>query len=243
MLPDQQQNAGEQYKRDNQRGRGESQQEPAQAHKTSAQIDVNKAAGKPYVLFEGNFLDTVLVNRLDGDAAGPVITMVTQPVYSHDRQHVLIPEGSKVYGEAKRIGESGFGQQRRLAIVFHRIIMPDGYSVDLDQFNGLDQIGEMGAKDKINNHYMQIFGTSVALGVLAGAAQVTQGGSSTNTSGQQMFTNGASSSISGSSVSILNKFLQIPSTITIRPGYRVKVYFTQDIRLPAYGNHTINQTY
>jgi type IV secretory pathway VirB10-like protein len=43
--------------------------------------------------------------------------------------------------------------------------MPDGYSVDLDQFHGLDQIGEEGLKDKVNNHYLQIFGASIALGV------------------------------------------------------------------------------
>jgi len=63
-----------------------------------------------------------------------------------------------------------------MAIVFHRFIMPDGYSVDLDQFQGLDQIGEQGLKDKVNNHYLQIFGTSIALGVVAGASQITQGG-------------------------------------------------------------------
>ena len=65
-------------------------------------------------------------------------------------------------GEARKIGSSGFGQQRRLAVAFHRTIMPDGYSLDLDQFHGLDQIGEEGLKDKVNNHYMQIFGTSIA---------------------------------------------------------------------------------
>jgi type IV secretion system protein VirB10 len=57
--------------------------------------------------------------------------------------------------------------------------MPDGYSVDLDQFQGLDQIGEEGLKDKVNNHYLQIFGTSIALGVVAGASQITQGGGTT----------------------------------------------------------------
>lgn len=244
MQPDQQQALG-QNQRVLQRvfGQGESGQESPEAHKRAPEVDIDKSVGKPYVLYEGNFLDTVLVNQLDGDAVGPVITMVTQPVYSHDRQHVLIPEGSKVYGEAKKIGEGGFGQQRRMSLVFHRLIMPDGYSVDLNQFNGIDQIGEMGAKDKVNNHYLQVFGTSVALGVLAGASQVMSGGSSINSNGQQMFTNGAASSMSGSSMGILQKFMQIPPTITIRPGYRIKVFFTQDIMLPSYGNHTINQTF
>jgi type IV secretory pathway VirB10-like protein len=72
-----------------------------------------------------------------------------------------------------------------MAVVFHRLIMPDGYSVDLDQFQGLDQIGEEGLKDKVNNHYLQIFGTSIALGVVAGASQITQGGGTVTTSGSQ----------------------------------------------------------
>ena len=137
---------------------------------------MDSAVGQPYVLYEGTTLDTVLMNRLDGDAAGPVKIMTSNPVYSHDHQHVIVPDGTVVLGEARKIGAVGFGQQRRIAVVFHRMIMPDGYSVDLDQFHGLDQIGEEGLKDKVNNHYFQIFGTSIALGVIAGAAQIEQGG-------------------------------------------------------------------
>jgi type IV secretory pathway VirB10-like protein len=225
--------------------RADGQTTPADPEHTKArqEISVNQSIGKDYVVFEGTFLDTVLVNQLDGDAAGPVITMVTQPIYSHDHQHVLIPDGTKVFGEAKKIGEVGFGQQRRMAVVFHRLIMPDGYSIDLDQFDGLNQIGEMGLKDRVNNHYLQIFGTSIALGLIAGAAQVEQGGSTLTANGQQTFVNGVAGSLSNSSTSILNKFMQIPPTITIRPGNRVKIYITQDMRIPAYVNHTINPTF
>jgi type IV secretion system protein VirB10 len=207
------------------------------------EVNVDRATGKPYVVYEGSFFDTVLVNQLDGDAAGPVITMVTQPLYSHNHQHVLVPEGTKIFGEAKKIGGAGFGQQRRMAVVFHRLIMPDGYSVDLDQFSGLNQIGEMGLKDKVNNHYFEVFGASIALGVIAGAAEMTQGGSSINSNGSQMLVNGAASSISSASATILGQFMQIPPTITIRPGHRIKVFITQDLLLPAYSNHTINQTF
>jgi type IV secretion system protein VirB10 len=208
-----------------------------------AEVNIDAATGQPYVIYEGTTLDTVLMNRLDGDAAGPVKVLVSNPLYSHDRQHVLIPDGTIVLGEARKIGASGFGQQRRMAVVFHRLIMPDGYSVDLDQFHGLDQIGEEGLKDKVNNHYLQIFGTSIALGVIAGAGEIEQGGGTISTSGSQAFTTGASSSLSQSATTVLDKFLQIPPTITIREGHRVKVYFTQDMLLPAYENHTIPQTF
>jgi type IV secretion system protein VirB10 len=183
------------------------------------------------------------MNRLDGDAAGPVKVLVSNPLYSHDHQHVIIPEGTVVLGEAKKIGATGFGQQRRMAVVFHRLIMPDGYSVDLDQFHGLDQIGEEGMKDKVNNHYFEIFGASIALGVIAGAGEIEEGGGAISTSGSQAFTTGTAASVSQSANTILDRFMQIPPTITIREGHRVKVYFTQDMLLPAYTNHAIPQTF
>jgi type IV secretion system protein VirB10 len=207
------------------------------------EANVDSATGQPYLIYEGSILDTVLMNRLDGDAVGPIKVLVSIPMYSHDHQHVIIPEGTVVLGEAKKIGAAGLGQQRRMAVVFHRLIMPDGYSVDLDQFHGLDQIGDEGLKDKVNNHYLQIFGTSIALGVIAGASEIMQGGGTITTSGSQAFTNGTAASVSQSATTILDRFIQIPPTITIREGRRVKVYFTQDLLLPAYSNHTIPQTF
>jgi type IV secretion system protein VirB10 len=215
------------------------QEETSAGYKRPLEADVDSATGQPYLIYEGSILDTVLMNRLDGDAVGPVKVLVSNPLYSHDHQHVIIPDGTVVLGEAKKIGATGFGQQRRMAVVFHRLIMPDGYSVDLDQFGGLDQIGEAGLKDKVNNHYLQIFGTSIALGVIAGAGEITQGGGTITTSGSQAFTNGTAASVSQSATTILDRFMQIPPTITIREGHRVKVYFTQDLLLPAYSNHTI----
>jgi type IV secretion system protein VirB10 len=219
------------------------QEETPAGYKRPLEANIDSAVGQPYLVYEGSVLDTVLMNRLDGDAVGPVKVLVSNPLYSHDRQHVIIPEGTVVLGEAKKIGAAGFGQQRRMAVAFHRLIMPDGYSVDLDQFHGLDQIGEEGLKDKVNNHYLEIFGTSIALGVVAGASEITQGGGTITTSGSQAFTNGTAASVSQSATSILDRFLQIPPTITIREGHRVKVYFTQDMLLPAYSNHTIPQTF
>jgi type IV secretion system protein VirB10 len=218
-------------------------QEAADGYKRPVEADIDSAKGQPYLVYEGSVLDTVLMNRLDGDAAGPIKVLVSNPLYSHDHQHVIIPEGTVVLGEAKKIGSAGFGQQRRMAVVFHRLIMPDGYSVDLDQFHGLDQIGEEGLKDKVNNHYFEIFGASIALGLIAGAGEITQGGGTISTSGSQAFTTGAAGSISQSANTILDRFMQIPPTITIREGHRVKIYFTQDMLLPAYSNHTIPQTF
>ncbi|HUZ95987.1 MAG TPA: TrbI/VirB10 family protein [Edaphobacter sp.] len=224
------------------RAAGEQQNVP-EGYKRPMEANVDSATGQPYLVYEGSVLDTILMNRLDGDAAGAVKVLVSNPLYSHDHQHVIIPEGTVVLGEAKKIGAAGIGQQRRIAVVFHRLIMPDGYSVDLDQFHGLDQIGEEGLKDLVNNHYFEIFGASIALGVISGAGEIEQGGGAITTNGSQAFTNGTAASVSQSANTILDRFMQIPPTITIREGHRVKVYFTQDLLLPAYTNHTIPQTF
>jgi len=208
-----------------------------QPAKHSVEANVNSAQGQPYVLFEGTELETALVNRLDGDFSGPVKVMVTNPVYSHDRQHVLIPEGSFVLGETSKVQSLG---QRRLAVVFHRLIMPDGYTVDLDQFRGLNQIGETGLKDQVNNHYLQIFGSSIALGIIAGAAESSNANAGLYASGSEAYRSGVAASLSQSSTQVLDRFLNIAPTITIREGHRVKVYFTQDLLLPAYENHTVS---
>ena len=205
----------------------------AAAGKRAPEVNIDAAHGRPYVIFEGTTIDTALVNRLDGEFAGPVKVMVTNPVYSRDRQHVLIPAGTFILGNAQKV--SGFAQ-KRLAVTFHRMIMPDGYSVDLDQFHGLDQIGDTGLKDKVNNHYLEIFGASIALGVIAGAAESTTYGGYTE-SGSDMYRQGMASSLSQSSADVLDRFINIPPTITIREGHRIKVYITQDMLLPAYENH------
>ena len=207
----------------------------ANGQKRAPEVNVNSAHGQPFVLFEGTTIDTALVNRLDGEFAGPVKVMVTNPVYSQDRQHVLIPEGTFILGDAQKV--SGFGQ-KRLAVAFHRLLMPDGYSVDLDQFHGLDQVGETGLKDKVNNHYFEIFGASIALGIISGAAEATTNGGYSQ-SGSDMYRQGMASSLAASGANVLDRFINIPPTITIREGHRIKVYITQDMLLPAYENHTM----
>lgn len=191
------------------------------------------ATAKTYVLFEGTILDTVLLNRLNGDFNGPVECLVTNDIYSHDRQHLLIPSGTKVVGEAKRV--EAFGQTR-LAVAFHRLIMPDGYSVSLDQFKGMNQIGDVGLRDKVNNHYLKIFGASLAVGAIGGIAEAGSGGVLTQ-SGTQSIQQGVGESMGQTSQRILDKFLNILPSITIREGHRVKIYLSGDLALPDYANH------
>jgi len=193
------------------------------------------AAGKSYVLFEGTILETVLVNRLDGAFTGPIECLLTTEVYSHNRQQLLIPAGTRLLGESRKV--EAFGSTR-LAVVFHRLIMPDGFSVSLDQFKGLNQTGDTGLRDKVNNHYARIFGASLAIGAL-GAAAGAGTGSLVTGSGTDRLREGFAVSTAQSSAQILDKFLNILPTITIREGHRVKVYLSSDLTLPAYLDHTM----
>lgn len=215
---------------------------PQQTHEsqpsnpTSAQPGAfNSSTGKSYVVFEGTILETLLMNRLNGSFAGPMNCLVTTDVYSHDGQHILIPAGTKVLGEAKKVEALG---QQRLAVSFHRLIMPDGFSVNLDQFKGLSQIGETALRDQVNNHYIQIFGASLAIGILGGIAEAGTGNVFTNSPLDQARA-GLGSSLAQSSMQILDRFLNILPTVTIREGNRVKVYLSGDLLLPDYAQHTM----
>jgi type IV secretory pathway VirB10-like protein len=195
----------------------------------------NAAAGKTYVLFEGTILESVLLNRLDGAFAGPIECLVAGDVYSLDRQHVLVPAGSKVLGETRKV--EAFGQAR-LAVVFHRLLMPDGYSVSLDQFKGLNQAGATGLRDQVNNHYLRIFGASLALGALGAVAEANTGGLLAQ-SGTDRFREGFGQSTAQSAEQILDRFLNALPTITIREGHRVKVYLSGDLALPDVHHHNL----
>lgn len=193
----------------------------------------NRSEVPQHVLFEGTILEAVLTNRLAGSFSGPVNVMVTTNVYSHDHNLLMIPQGSRVLGEAKRVEEQ---QQQRLAVSFHRLIMPDGYSVSLDRFPGLDQAGATGLKDRVNNHYLQVFGTSIALGVLAGFSQFGTG-SALTAGGIESYRQGVASQISQNSTTVLNRQLNRLPDITIREGQRVRIFLMKDLELPAYAAH------
>ena len=196
---------------------------------------LQEAEGPLYRLFEGTIVETVLTNRLDGNFAGPVNVMVTTNVYSHDSQQLLIPQGTRVLGQVEKV--SGVGQQR-LAVFFHRLIMPDGYVHSLDKFQALNQTGETGLRDQVNHHYVQIFGASLAIGAIAGVAQAGANYGSTS-NGIDAYQRGTSQNLSQSALHILDRFLNVLPTFTVREGHRIKIVLTDDLLLPEYAGHKL----
>jgi type IV secretion system protein VirB10 len=200
---------------------------PARADAPGSSVSTGSAT---YTLLEGTVIEAVLTNRLDGSYVGPVNAMVTAPVYSRDVQHLLIPRGSRLLGQATPVTQ--FGQQR-LAVAFHRLVFADGHFVSLERYQALDQVGETGLRDKVDNHYLQTFGAALAVGALAGFAQHdTRVG--LDESAGDAYRQGMSSSVTQSSMRILDRFLNRLPTITIREGHRIKVYLSADFSLPEY---------
>jgi type IV secretory pathway VirB10-like protein len=200
--------------------------------RTPERTDPINAAGPLHRLLEGTVIDTVLTNRLDGGGTAPVNCLVTNPVYSHSGHHVLIPAGARVLGETRPVQALG---QTRLAVAFHRLLMPDGSTLRLDQFLGLNQIGDAGLRDKVNQHYWSTFGGAAAVGLISGLAQwIGTAGLSGGTGDRTVIIAGGADAASQASLQVMSRFLNRLPTVTIREGHRVKVYVTSDLELPAY---------
>ena len=198
--------------------------EPAPEASASATQD------RLYVLREGEFLEAVLTNRLGGDFAGPVNAMLSADVYDRSRQRLLLPRGSRALGAASRVQD---WEQVRLAVVFHRLILPDGRTIDLADSTGLNQIGETGLKDRVNRRYASAIAAAGAVGALAGLAQAT--------SPQDAFLSrlgsarlSAGAGLSQSAMRMLDRYLNRLPKVTIREGHRIRIYLTADLRVAAY---------
>lgn len=190
------------------------------------------ASGPLHRILEGTFVDTVLTNRLDGAMPTPVNCLVTNALYSHTGRQVLIPAGARILGETRPV--QAFGEAR-LAVSFHRLLMPDGRTYRLDQFMGLNQIGDAGLRDKVNQHYLSTFGAAAAVGLISGLAQYL-GSAGLGGDGERtvVIAGGVGDATSQATLQVMNRFLNRLPTVTIREGHRVKVYLTSDIELPAY---------
>lgn len=208
-----------------------------EAHDPKQDYTFDSSFGKLYRLMEDTIVETVLVNRLTGASVGPVITMGTTDVYSENGSHLLIPKGTRLLGRVSAIGSVN---QERLLVAFHRMIMPDGYSVSLDKFQGLDVVGQAGLRDLVNHHYLQIFGASLALAAIAATSQIGNNTNLTNYDWGTQMRNGISQSLGESAQRAMQRFLNVLPTFTIRERARVKVMLSGDLLLPDIKNHSMD---
>lgn len=193
------------------------------------------ADGRLHRIDESTIIPATLLNQLDGEFAGPVICQISENIYDASGLNLLIPAGSKVLGEARAVNSNN---QHRLAVVFHRITMPDGYSLSLDKFPALDQAGSTAMTGNVNHHYLQTFGASLAVGGIAGLAQI--GNSASSYSPWYGFREGVSQQMAMSSQQVLDRYLNRYPTITIKPGSRAKIILMADLPdVPEYAHHAV----
>ena len=202
-----------------------------------AAYDFDGFQGRLYRVFEGTVFEGVVTNHIDGALAGPMIVMLTTDYYSHDHQQLLFPQGTRLIGNVQSVGASG---QRKLMVTFNRAICPDGFSLDLNRFTGLDPLGTTGLATSVNNHYLSSFVAAAAVGGIGGLAQVGNSGSVLD-SGTQI-RNGISSQTAAESEQVLNKFLSRLPVITVKEGSRARVYINQDFLVPSYAEHRVDPT-
>jgi type IV secretion system protein TrbI len=120
--------------------------EGTDARETTSASKSISPSGPLHLLREGTVIEATLTTRLDGAASSPVACLVTSPVYSHDGDHVLIPAGARVLGTTRPV--QAFGETR-LAVTFHRLVLPDGSAHALNQFAALNQAGDAGLRDRV----------------------------------------------------------------------------------------------
>lgn len=177
-------------------------------------------------IYQGSFLEGVLLTQLSGDFPGPVLAMVSVPFYSRDRQRILVPRGARAVGTAREVAHS---DQRRLAVTFDRLFLPDGRWISLE-FRGLSQVGESALKDQVDRHYVSMFAAAGAVGLLSG---LTLQGINPYGGGIQGVRAGAGQGFGLAATQILQRFLNRLPAITIRAGHRLRIWFTSDVLVPG----------
>jgi type IV secretory pathway VirB10-like protein len=180
---------------------------------------------------EGRIIETVLENRLNGTAAGPVRVRVRVPVYGYDGSTLLVPQGATILGTASPVASV---YDSRMTVAFHSLQMPppNGRVYSLNQFKGLSQIGDIGLRDQVNNHYWSIFGASAAVGLVTGVAQWATAGRGGN---NNVILGGFGQEGQQTANIVLQRFVNRPPDLVERPGDRVSVHVTNNLELPPWG--------
>jgi type IV secretion system protein VirB10 len=185
----------------------------------------------PYEVKAGTIIPGVLITGINSDLPGQILAQVRENIYdTATGKYLLIPQGSKLLGAYSANIQYG---QKRVLIAFHRLIYPNGSTLDLEVMNGMDQEGYAGFEDKVNNHYLRIFSSAfIFSGITAGVAIANNddGGSFRESDIDKMYA-AIVSGIGQIAQEMLRKNMNIAPTIEIRPGYRFNIFITKDIIL------------
>ncbi|SMH43270.1 TrbI/VirB10 family protein [Azospirillum agricola] len=185
----------------------------------------------PHVLQAGAVIPAALVTGIRSDLPGQVTAQVTEAVYdSPTGQHLLIPQGARLIGQYDSAVASG---QSRVLLAWTRLIMPDGSSIVLERQPGTDPQGYAGLEDEVDQHWGSLFKGALLSTLLSVGAEA--GSSGQDDAIVRALREGASNSIGRTGQQIVQRQLNIQPTLTIRPGFPVRVLVTRDLVLEPYG--------
>jgi type IV secretory pathway VirB10-like protein len=192
-----------------------------------------EAPASSYVVQAGNIIPASLITGIRSDLPGQITAQVTESIFdSPTGRFLLIPQGTRLIGVYD--SQVSFGQSRVL-LVWTRLIMPNGRSVVLERQPGADTAGYAGLEDDIDNHWGALFKAAL-LSTLLGVGSELGSGSDTGNNGNiiQALRHGASDSLNQTGQKVVQRNLNIQPTLTIRPGFPVRVIVNRDLVLRPY---------
>lgn len=202
-------------------------------HQGGWQLENNvEIPASPYVLRTGFVIPGTLISGINSELPGQIIAQVSQNIYdTATGKYLLIPQGSQLNGTYSN--EVSFGQAR-VMIAWRRIIFPDGKVLDIGSMPGTDSAGYSGLSDRVNNHYLRIFGSAVLLSGVTAGISYSQDRHNNKDDRSDRSASGAISEALGqqlgqTTMQLINKNMNIAPTIEIRPGYRFNIIVTKDI--------------
>lgn len=207
---------------------------PRQAAEETRQTTLFYTKYNPVTMYEGDFLDCVLLHRIISDTEeSPVLGMVVRDLMDNSGKWVIIPQGTKVVGKTKIVDYSG---AHRMYITFHRMILPDGVSVEfpynVNALKALDRTGALGVTSKVNRHWMLQFGTALMFGVLDGLSAAAVAQTESKTGGY--IVDRTSQNMDRIMDTILRRYQNIVPTITVNQGFRMRIYITDDVMVTPF---------
>lgn len=188
----------------------------------------------PYVVQAGTVIPGALITGIRSDLPGQVTAQVTENVFDTPTgRFLLVPQGARLIGIYD--SQVTFGQSRVL-LVWTRLIMPNGRSIVLERQPGVDAAGYAGLEDQVDNHWGELF-KAAALSTFLAVGTELGAGSDTNSNDSaiiQALRHGASDSLNQTGQQVVRRSLNIQPTLTIRPGFPVRVIVNRDLRLEPY---------
>jgi type IV secretion system protein VirB10 len=193
-------------------------------------LDRLEAPPSPYVVQAGAVIPAALITGIRSDLPGQVTAQVTEDVYdSPTGRYLLIPQGARLIGQYD--SQISFAQSR-VQLVWTRLILPNGKSIVLERQPGADAEGYAGLEDEVDNHWGMLFKAALLSTMLSVGAEAGTSDSANNLA--QAIRMGASSSISQTGQQIVERNLNVQPTLSIRPGFPVRVLVDRDLVLAPY---------